>query len=926
MSFKRKVFVSAIALFSLAGLAVCLLAVACCIIPLVFQSRLVPEMARKIGVQAITCKVGRIGFRETTFGPIAAGLTAQPAISADSIRLSYTPSSLFRGRIDRITVSGMKIHARLHNGRISLPGIRGDETPGPGEQGKISPTKASLPSLPLTFDELLIEDALLVIGKGGNRLRFPFDIRVVPEQPGFRAMAVEVAGYPFGSRINASGRIDLAGSSAEAEFRGRMLELAQVAAALPPVPDLTVSGRADIEGNILIDLAPFEIKTFSAVARCRRTRIDHPGVSLVNLSSPEGSEIPIRLAVNKTGGGEWAVAVSPISIPLPVPVRLEEMNCRMAVGRGALETTGTFSMVLPAFSRNHPFPVQSGHPLASDGRFNASWVAPDRWQFTLGFKQGQAAGSRPAGPWTARIGGADLSARQPELTVSGSGTQRAGDFRFRLDLPEFDAREGSSVVHTARISLEGSSRMDRSKGPLMLTADFTTRVSGIKLAMAAAKGDIADAAADGRILVEGGTVKRAEALAKFSGATFSDDGMGLRVEGIRGQLPLHWPPEGGGRNGMLSASGLKWKRHALGSVAAVIRQEGPAIAFSGTHVSEVLPELKLLFSGSTGMDSTGKGRTAVDFKISDYRPPGGIDLGAYIAGAQGVRATGMMNAAGRAILGSGPVRCMVDASVTGGALFSDADGFAVEGVKLSISLPDLLALRSTAGQQLTFETARLGDLTADGGSVTFRIDPPGTLFIEKGSFLWCGGHMDIHALRISPDRKEYRTVLYCDRLLLSEILEQLGAAQAEGGGTLNGKIPLHIQSGDLSFDNGFLYSTPGEEGTIRLSNTEILTAGIPRDLPQYAQLDLAREALKDYTYRWVKLGLNTEKETLLLKMQMDGKPAKPLPFEYDPKTGGFIRAGQGSKGSIFQGISLDVNFRLPLNKILAYRNIWGDID
>jgi len=86
-------------------------------------------------------------------------------------------------------------------------------------------------------------------------------------------------------------------------------------------------------------------------------------------------------------------------------------------------------------------------------------------------------------------------------------------------------------------------------------------------------------------------------------------------------------------------------------------------------------------------------------------------------------------------------------------------------------------------------------------------------------------------------------------------------------------------------------------------------------------MDLAREALKDYDYSWAKLSLTSEGEDILLKMQMDGKPAKTLPFVYNKDLGGFIRVEADSEGSHFQGIRLDVNFRLPLNKLLQYKDL-----
>ena len=103
-------------------------------------------------------------------------------------------------------------------------------------------------------------------------------------------------------------------------------------------------------------------------------------------------------------------------------------------------------------------------------------------------------------------------------------------------------------------------------------------------------------------------------------------------------------------------------------------------------------------------------------------------------------------------------------------------------------------------------------------------------------------------MRISPKTKDYHLILYCDRLNLPKILEQLGAVNAEGIGTVNGRLPIRVTNGKIRFSDGFLFSTPGEGGNIHVTGTEMLTAGIPRNTPQYVQIELAREALKDYDY------------------------------------------------------------------------------
>jgi hypothetical protein len=200
-----------------------------------------------------------------------------------------------------------------------------------------------------------------------------------------------------------------------------------------------------------------------------------------------------------------------------------------------------------------------------------------------------------------------------------------------------------------------------------------------------------------------------------------------------------------------------------------------------------------------------------------------------------------------------------------------------------------------------------------------------SLFIEKGRFKWCEGHVYTEALRLSLDGAYYDLVLYGDRLNLAMILEQFGVAKAQGSGTVNGRIPVRLGKGKIRFGNGFLFSTPGDGGTISLSGTEILTEGIPRNTPQFAQLELAREALKDFHYEWAKITFSTEGDNLVLRMQLDGKPAKPLPFVYNKEIGSFIKTTKEGQISIFRGIRLDVNFRLPLDKLLHYSHIFNSL-
>ncbi len=204
--------------------------------------------------------------------------------------------------------------------------------------------------------------------------------------------------------------------------------------------------------------------------------------------------------------------------------------------------------------------------------------------------------------------------------------------------------------------------------------------------------------------------------------------------------------------------------------------------------------------------------------------------------------------------------------------------------------------------------------------IKFTIEDKETYLVENIRLNWCNGLVSSESIRFKSGKDKYAVTLFCDRLDLAHLLKQMGAFSAEGNGTLNGRIPVIYSDGDIAFDNGFLFSTPGSSGNVVIENTERITAGIPMDSPQFSQLDLAQEALKDFDYKWAKLVFNTFEDTLYVNMELDGKPSKPLPFVFKKEFGGFTRVDASNPGSNFQGIKLDVNLKLPFNEVMKFGN------
>jgi predicted RNA-binding protein len=252
----------------------------------------------------------------------------------------------------------------------------------------------------------------------------------------------------------------------------------------------------------------------------------------------------------------------------------------------------------------------------------------------------------------------------------------------------------------------------------------------------------------------------------------------------------------------------------------------------------------------------------------------------------------------------------------------ELNGVVVEKLNAEFSIDDILKMKSPPKQKISFLRASFGNLYVNDGKIDFQLESPDSIFIEKSSFKWCGGHLYTHAMRVAPGKDDYEMTLFCDRLKLVSLLEQLGVGKASGNGAVNGRLPLTFKNGRLDFQDGFLYSSPGEGGSIKLIAGDSLMSSVAQGLsendPRMTQLELVKEALKDFEYEWAKLSLNTVKEDLKMHMVFDGKPSKPLPFRYSKETGGWLKVEANAEGSLFQGIKLVVNYKVPLAKLMGY--------
>ncbi|WP_176761117.1 intermembrane phospholipid transport protein YdbH family protein [Desulforhopalus singaporensis] len=385
----------------------------------------------------------------------------------------------------------------------------------------------------------------------------------------------------------------------------------------------------------------------------------------------------------------------------------------------------------------------------------------------------------------------------------------------------------------------------------------------------------------------------------------------LRASGVAFTFPFQFPPPSAKsppRAGTVTVDNLSLGNTSLATFSSTLTQLSgePGIGFQSTLTSD--------FDNRMTVNCNGEALLNFPLKLSCTLPATPFDsslLPPPLLPPGIPRITGTIEAAVDAEHDTSALRAEATVSFYGGTVIKGDT--VLSGIDVKVSFPDLPKFRSAPGQICTIGNISSGTIDMGGAIFSFRTEDANSLFIEKGQVSWCGGKVELGSLLLTRDMDRLSTTLYCDRLGFTDLLSQFGVEETEGEGALNGKIPISWGKEGLVFDDGFLFSTPGDGGIVKFGNTRQLQQGMA-GMNQSAYLDYSLMALENFAYNWTRLKLNTIDDNLLLTMELDGKPAAPLPFGYNK--GRIVASSRGP--GIQHPIRLDVNFTVPLRDLFRY--------
>ena len=368
----------------------------------------------------------------------------------------------------------------------------------------------------------------------------------------------------------------------------------------------------------------------------------------------------------------------------------------------------------------------------------------------------------------------------------------------------------------------------------------------------------------------------------------------------------------------LNAGSIRRDKRELGALRSSFHITGSGMRMKGDFENKLIPGARIDFRGEVMPRPGQMPDMLFEMNVPPWSPKSPVKLAEINPAFGDATANGIVSLGGAARFEAGKLTTGVQLLLENGSFQWPELKLDAENIRLDLRFNDLLGMNTPGGQSFRIGRLRCGDLDFGNATVLFDIASKEQANIERASVEWCGGTVMVHSIRLNPsslDRFAVNTELYCENLSLAELVSQLGLSNASGDGALFGKIPVRFSSQrGLLIDSSYLYSRPGGSNTIKLADPEKIAGGMADAALRQSQLDFALEALRDFTYSWAKLNFTTEKENLVLSLQFDGRPNQPLPFAYDENSGQLRRDPTGK--AVFEGIQLNINTRLPLNRLL----------
>jgi hypothetical protein len=826
-------------------------------LPVITKNVLVTQ-ADKFGLKNLQFRAIHVGWRRLDLADVTVGDAADPALRIPNLSMEYSLAGLWRKKIKNVRLVGAWIKIE-------------DRGQGFQFQGMIPPPAQAQNSEMPTIERFILEDSNLRLAWAGRSLEIPIGATLRTSGPGYFFSALL---RPLAETVRLQGTVDKNFTAAKMTFTIPGFSLPALIDQAGFGSAVRGKGRIAAQGEIIFGDGSFKTAAVS-VSSLGDLQLAVPSQASVILDSfslafnidssftarnivagVQGRQLRFgELAVESSfkldiRGRQWpdlAFSIRDLQVARPLPVAVERISGKITGPWEAAQINGSFSL-------------QNGSgmlaALGMQGKIIRPYAIDVDFQGSL--KTGNIA-------WTMQaLGKRNLAVALGQDSLRG-----------RLDL---------------KASLSGDEQR--------LHASVTYRMPAAELQLAGyrARADLfsGDAELD---YIFGGNF-RCRGQANIDGGNIAASaGAGLQATGIRLKMPWHWPAEGQGAEGVFSVTWVQSNGMRGQDISGSLAQKDAAFRFSGSMHS-VLAKIAATFQGQYAPDPAG-GSLQADFAVPPVVLPAKTALQPLHPLLLGMSGGGRFQVGGRIWAGNDSAGGSATVKIADADFEQQKEKIALRGVNAEIKLDRLFDFVTAPAQRIGFRELKWQDMLFSNGELVFAGESDGTIFIESVRFDWCQGKIIMAPFRIKPGTTDFLMTFNCDRVNFAQMLNALvGKTIVSGDAEMSGIVPIKIVKGSPVFLDGYLFSTPGRSGNLKVAKPELISNG---------QV-LVEEAIRDFRYNWIKIKMSSKNNRLDMVVSMDGAPAQKLPLLYDQKQKNFIKDPSGGRHVELKGLLLEINF------------------
>ncbi len=920
-------------------------------LPVYIQKNIVPLISKKLGEGELSCKVYNVGFFSADLGDILLEKNKRKILSAKSLHIEYSLASLLDYEIKKISISGLVIIKNFSEEPLKKVVSVSEIQP------IASSKKSEIPNIKINSFE--ITNSIAVIDYKSNRLLIPFDAKINLEKGLLNDIDINLNIYPKGQKIAFSTTINLNEPISKVAIYAEKFDLEylkpftenlkfnyQGQTKINALLCLNNTKVESVDVNFFLDDFLFDgyntkVKNYNTSAQINinydnknltvnsknlivendcNIIIDKLSLSLQKDNNSYNTSVNILTSLTSneniilqkdfqskllitgklSNNKDWNMSAEVIPIDENINVNVNNMSINSSVPRIMIKANGNlYKGILEISTNDFKCNVKQDN---KDIAFN-DFSLKTNLEFDIQNKFIEI---------NSNLKGSKLNVKKKEFKVTIEDYLLFNTSTTK-NLLRWDFNNSSTFEQVAIYAKQKEYIIESKIKKINTTTNGVIKEEGFDYTHKSTSEEVAICANDFKATLPNLKVffqnkEQTKNLSiDFSQAELLNTKKNIKITNISALLPLLGNII---NKGFVKIENINYDAKDIGRLDLSIKKRAEIFDINGVFKTDIIEKLAVDLSATLSLEKSPIFK--LNYNIPKYHIETPLDLGQYNKQCEDIFIDGEFVIDGELKYSSKGITTSLKTKIINTNVDLAKNDITINGINATLEFSDLINLKTPPCQKISFNKLELGFPEAiTNGELTFQVESLDQVFLENLSLKWCGGNIASQPARFMKNKSFYDILLYCDSLELERILKCFDVAKGKSEGKLNGKLLFRLKENKIIFNDGFLYSIPGVTGNLNVECNKNLLESMPKESPQFNLLDLTQEALKDFSYDWVKLYFDKNgDDELVLKMNLSGKPNNILPFTVT-KQGVFIRDKVGAK---FEGIVLNVNF--PLNKTM----------